>query len=304
MPELPDVTVYVESLERRIVGQPLTEYAILNVFALRSVEPAPDVLVGRVVRGVRRLGKRIVIEFDDELRLVVHLMIAGRFRWIPTGSRARVPARIALAELTFPSGRLVLTEAGSKRRASIHVVQGTDALAPFERGGLEPLDATRDAFAERLARENHTLKRSLTDPHLFSGIGNAYSDEILHAARLSPFRMSQSLSVDESRRLFEAACATLREWIDRLRDQAAGEFPAKVTAFHDEMAVHGRYGQPCPRCGSPVQRIVYAANEANYCATCQTDGRLLADRALSRLLKKDWPRTLEELERRRSSLGS
>jgi formamidopyrimidine-DNA glycosylase len=255
MPELPDVTVYVESLARRIVGQPLTAYAILNVFALRSVEPPLDALVGRVVREVRRLGKRIVIEFDDELRLVVHLMIAGRFRWIPEGSRTRVPARIALAELTFPSGRLVLTEAGSKRRASIHVVQGADALAAFERGGLEPLDATREAFAERLARENHTLKRSLTDPRLFSGIGNAYSDEILHRARLSPLKLTSRLSDEEVTRLHEATRATLLDWTDRLRVEAGDGFPEKVTAFRDGMAVHGRHRLPCPVCSTAVQRI-------------------------------------------------
>jgi formamidopyrimidine-DNA glycosylase len=296
MPELPDVTVYVESLARRIVGEPLTGYAILNVFALRSVEPPMDAVVDRVVRGVRRLGKRIVIEFDDELRLVVHLMIAGRFRWIPEGSRTRVPARIALAELTFPSGRLVLTEAGSKRRASIHVVQGVDALAPFERGGLEPLEATRDAFAERLTRENHTLKRSLTDPRLFSGIGNAYSDEILHRARLSPLKLTGRLSEEEVTRLYDATRATLLDWTDRLRTEAGDGFPEKVTAFRDGMAGHGRYRLPCPVCTTAVQRIRYRDNETNYCPRCQTEGRLLADRALSRLLKEDWPRTVEELE--------
>ncbi len=295
MPELPDVTVYVESIARRIVGEALTGYAILNVFALRSVEPPLDALVGRTVRGVRRLGKRIVIEFDGDLFLVVHLMIAGRFRWIPAGSRTRVPSRIALAELTFPTGRLVLTEAGSKRRASIHLVQGVDALAPFERGGLEPLDATRDAFAERLARENHTLKRSLTDPRLFSGIGNAYSDEILHRARLSPLKLTSRLTDAEVTRLYQATRATLLDWTARLRAQTGDGFPEKVTAFHDEMAVHGRYRLPCPVCGTPVQRIRYRDNETNYCPRCQTDGRLLADRAMSRLLREDWPKTVEEL---------
>jgi len=294
MPELPDVTIYVEALERRIVGQPLTGYAILNVFALRSVEPPLDVVVGRVVRAVRRLGKRIVIEFDDELHLVVHLMIAGRFRWIPAGSHTRVPARIALAELTFPTGRLVLTEAGSTRRASIHLVQGADALAQFDRGGLEPLDATRDAFAERLARENHTLKRSLTDPRLFSGIGNAYSDEILHRARLSPLKLTSRLSDEEVTRLYDSTRATLLDWTARLRAETGDGFPEKVTAFRDEMAVHGRYRLPCPVCGTPIARIRYSDNETNYCPRCQTEGRLLADRALSRLLKEDWPRTLDE----------
>ena len=296
MPELPDVTVYCEAIAWRVVGQPLRGYAIRNVFALRSVEPPLDVLVGRAVLAVRRLGKRIVVDFDGDLHLVVHLMIAGRFRWIPAGARARVPARIALAELEFPPGTLVLTEAGTKRRASIHLVRGADSLAPFDRGGLEPLDATREAFAERLRRENHTLKRSLTDPRLFSGIGNAYSDEILHRARLSPLKLTSRLSDDEVTRLHEATRATLVEWTDRLRAETGDGFPEKVTAFHAGMAVHGRYREPCPVCGTPVQRIRYRDNETNYCPRCQTEGRLLADRALSRLLKEDWPRTVEELE--------
>ena len=296
MPELPDVTVYVEAIARRVVGEPLRGYAIRNVFALRSVEPPLDALVGRVVLGVRRMGKRIVLDFEDDLHLVVHLMIAGRFRWIRAGARARVPARIALAELEFPPGTLALTEAGTKRRASIHLVRGAEALVPFDRGGLEPLEATRDAFAERLARENHTLKRSLTDPRLFSGIGNAYSDEILHRARLSPLKLTSRLSADEVTRLHEATRDTLLEWTDRLRLEAGDGFPEKVTAFHEEMAVHGRYREPCPVCGTPVQRIRYRDNETNYCPRCQTEGRLLADRALSRLLLEDWPRTVEELE--------
>ncbi|HKH94825.1 MAG TPA: DNA-formamidopyrimidine glycosylase family protein [Gemmatimonadaceae bacterium] len=296
MPELPDVTIYVEAIGRRVIGQPLTGYAILSVFALRTVDPPLDALVGRMVRGVRRVGKRIVLDFDDELHLVVHLMIAGRFRWIPAGARTRVPARIALAELEFAPGKLVLTEAGTKRRASIHLVRGADALAPFERGGLEPLDASREAFAERLARENHTLKRSLTDPRLFSGIGNAYSDEILHRARLSPLKLTSRLSDDEATRLYDATRATLTEWTDRLRAESGDGFPEKVTAFHDGMAVHGRHRQPCPDCGTSVQRIRYRDNETNYCPRCQTEGRLLADRALSRLLREDWPRTVEELE--------
>ena len=296
MPELPDVTVYVEAIARRVVGQPLVGYAIRSVFALRTVEPPLDALVGRAVRGVRRLGKRIVLDFDDELHLVVHLMIAGRFRWIAAGGRARVPARIALAELQFGTGTLVLTEAGTKRRASIHLVRGADALAPFVRGGLEPLEASRDEFAERLARENHTLKRSLTDPRLFSGIGNAYSDEILHRARLSPLKLTSRLSPEEATRLYEATRATLVEWTDRLRADAGDGFPEKVTAFHDGMAVHGRYREPCPVCGTAVQRIRYRDNETNYCPRCQTEGRLLADRALSRLLREDWPRTVDELE--------
>ena len=296
MPELPDVTIYVEAIGRRLIGQPFVGYAIRSVFALRSVEPPLDALVGRAVRDVRRLGKRIVLDFDDDLHLVVHLMIAGRFRWIPTGARSRVPARIALAEFQFPAGTLVLTEAGTKRRASIHLVRGGEALAQFDRGGLEPLESTREAFAERLARENHTLKRSLTDPRLFSGIGNAYSDEILHRARLSPLKLTSRLSAEEVSRLHDATCETLVEWTDRLRAEAGDGFPEKVTAFHEGMAVHGRYREPCPVCGTPVQRIRYRDNETNYCPRCQTDGRLLADRALSRLLREDWPRTVEELE--------
>ena len=296
MPELPDVTLYVEALEQRLGGQPLTGFAILNVFALRTVDPPLDALVDRVLRGVQRMGKRIVLCFDEELFLVIHLMIAGRFRWLPSSSRVRVPARIALARFEFPTGALVLTEAGTKRRASIHVVRGADALRQFDRGGLEVLDATPDAFAERLARENHTLKRSLTDPRLFSGIGNAYSDEILHRARLSPLKLTSRLTSDETTRLFDATRATLRDWTARLRADADGGFPEKVTAFHDGMAVHGRYREPCPDCGTAVQRIRYRDNETNYCPRCQTEGRLLADRALSRLLREDWPRTVEELE--------
>jgi formamidopyrimidine-DNA glycosylase len=296
LPELPDVTIYVEAIAGRLIGQPLVGYAIRSVFALRSVEPPLDALVGCAVRDVRRLGKRIVLDFDDDLHLVVHLMIAGRFRWIPAGTRAKVPARIALADFQFAPGTLVLTEAGTKRRASIHLVRGAGALAPFERGGLEPLEASRDEFAERLARENHTLKRSLTDPRLFSGIGNAYSDEILHRARLSPLKLTSRLTAEEATRLHAATRATLIEWTDRLRAETGDGFPEKVTAFHEGMAVHGRYRQPCPACGTAVQRIRYRDNETNYCPRCQTEGRLLADRALSRLLHDDWPRTVEELE--------
>jgi formamidopyrimidine-DNA glycosylase len=296
MPELPDVTVYVEALERRIAGQPIVGFAILNVFALRSVEPPLQAIVGRSVLGVRRMGKRIVIEFGDDLFLVIHLMIAGRFRWLPTGSRTRVPARIALASFEFPIGTLVLTEAGSKRRASLHLVRGADALRQFDRGGLEVLQATRDAFAERLASENHTLKRSLTDPRLFSGIGNAYSDEILHRARLSPLKLTRRLTEEEAARLFDATRATLQDWTSRLRDESGDGFPEKVTAFREGMSVHGRYREPCPDCGTAVQRIRYRDNETNYCPRCQTEGRLLADRALSRLLHEDWPKTVEELE--------
>jgi formamidopyrimidine-DNA glycosylase len=268
------------------------------------VDPPLDAAAGRTIQGLRRLGKRIAFELEGGLFLVFHLMIAGRFKWSAATSVAdRKPGARSAALLTirFAHGTLTLTEAGTTRRASLHVVDGATALAGHDPGGLEVLDSDAAAFDAVLKQANHTLKRTLTDPRLFSGIGNAYSDEILHAARLSPFRLSQGLSADESRRLHEATRATLRAWIDRLREQTGGDFPTKVTAFHEEMAVHGRYGKPCPRCGSPVQRIVYAANEANYCATCQTDGRLLADRALSRLLKKDWPRTLEDLERRRNS---
>lgn len=296
MPELPDVTVYVEALEQRIAREPLTGYAILSPFVLRTVEPSLDEMVGQTVCAVRRLGKRIIIALEDELFIVIHLMIAGRFRWIPAGDRKKVPARIALAELQFATGTLVFTEAGTKRRASLHLVRGRDALAQFDRGGLEVLDATREQFAARLARENHTLKRSLTDPRLFSGIGNAYSDEILHRARLSPLKLTSRLTDEEIDRLFDATRDTLVEWTERLRTERQGGFPEKVTAFREGMAVHGRYHEPCPVCATPVQRIRYRDNETNYCVRCQTEGRLLADRALSRLLKQDWPKTLEELE--------
>jgi formamidopyrimidine-DNA glycosylase len=246
------------------------------------------------VRGVSRLGKRIVIDFDDQFHLVLHLMIAGRLRWRSPGQKAGVGPRMLLAELEFDTGKLLFTEAGSKKRASMHVIRGEEALRALNRGGVEPLEVPLEEFRQTLTSENHTLKRSLTDPRLFSGIGNAYSDEILHAAKLSPLKLTQSLAGDEIARLFDATRGTLQEWTDRLRAEAAGEFPEKVTAFHDEMAVHGRFGKPCPVCGAPVQRIVYAENECNYCAVCQTGGRLLADRALSRLLREDWPKRLEE----------
>ena len=296
MPELPDVTAYVEAIQERIAGQALTAYSILSPFVLRTVEPPLDALVGTRVAGVQRLGKRIVIEFTQARFIVIHLMIAGRFRWFAAGARKKVAGRIALAELEFPTGTLFLTEAGTKRRASLHVVQGRDALTHFDRGGLEVLNASLDAFAERLSRENHTLKRSLTDPRLFSGIGNAYSDEILHAARLSPVTMSDRVSDEEVARLHLAVKTTLEAWTARLRAEAKGGFPEKVTAFRPEMAVHGRFKEPCPVCASPVQRIVYAESETNYCATCQTRGKLLADRGLSRLLREDWPRSLDEME--------
>ena len=295
MPELPDVVVYIEALEQRIVGQALGEYAILSPFILRTVTPPLDAAVGAAVRAVWRLGKRIVLEFDDELFLVIHLMIAGRFRWFDAGARKRLPGRITLAEFVFPTGTLVLTEAGTTRRASLHVVRGRDALREFDRGGLELLHATRDEFADRLTSENHTLKRALTDPRLFSGIGNAYSDELLHRARLSPLALSSRLTGEEITRLYDAARGVLTDWTQRLREESRGRFPEKVTAFRDGMAVHGRFREPCPVCGTAVQRIRYAANETNYCPRCQTEGRVLADRALSRLLKQDWPRTVEEL---------
>jgi formamidopyrimidine-DNA glycosylase len=294
MPELPDVTVYVERLEARILGRTLLRARMLNPFVLRSVSPPPGELEGRRVTGIRRLGKRIVIGFEADLHLVVHLMIAGRFRWLAPG--AKPPGKISLAVFEFEDGQLVLTEAGSKRRASLHLVQGSEAVASFDRGGLEPLEIGPDAFAERLRSENHTLKRALTDPRMFSGIGNAYSDEILHRARLSPLQLTGRLSDEDAATLYAATQAVLREWTDRLRSEAGEGFPEKVTAFREGMAVHGRFGEPCPVCGTPVQRIRYAGNETNYCARCQTGGRVLADRSLSRLLGADWPRSIDELE--------
>ena len=294
MPELPDVAVYVESLEDRILGRTLERARVLNPFVLRSVDPPIASAEGQEVRGTRRLGKRIVIALEGDLFLVLHLMIAGRLRWID--KLGKLPGRITLAAFDFPNGTLAFTEAGTKRRASLHLVQGEAALAAMDPGGIEVLDASFEQFAEHLRRENHTLKRALTDPKLFSGIGNAYSDEILHRARLSPVALTASLTDDDAKRLYEAARATLAEWTERLRKEAGGEFPETVTAFREGMAVHGRYRKPCPVCGSPVQRIVYAENETNYCARCQTGGRILADRALSRLLKKSWPRSIDELE--------
>jgi formamidopyrimidine-DNA glycosylase len=294
VPELPDITVYVEALNRRIAGARLEEVRLKSPFLLRSVEPPLSTVVGRRVIDVRRLGKRIVFAFDGELFMVLHLMIAGRLKWRDAGKKP--VAKIDLAAFEFSTGTLLLTEAGTKRRASLHLVASTDALATFDRGGLEVLTATPAQFAERLTSESHTVKRALTDPRLFSGIGNAYSDEILHRARLSPVKLTRRLTADEIKTLYDATRAILIEWIDRLRTETGEGFPEKVTAFRDAMAVHGRYGEPCPVCGSPVQRIRYADNETNYCPTCQTDGKLLADRALSRLLKEDWPRSLEELE--------
>ena len=293
MPELPDVVVYVEALERRIVGRRLEEIRLASPFVLRTAVPPIAEAQGRRVAGVRRLGKRIVIELDGELFLVLHLMIAGRLRWLVRG--AKPPARITLATFAFDGGVLAFTEAGTLKRASLHLVQGARALAAFDRGGAELQDIDAAGFATRLRLENHTLKRVLTDPRLFSGIGNAYSDEILHRARLSPLALTHKLTAQDAERLFASAKAVLSEWTDRLRREAGEDFPEGVTAFRPQMAVHGRFGQPCPDCGSPVQRIVYADNETNYCASCQTGGKVLADRALSRLLKSSWPRSIDEL---------
>jgi len=293
MPELPDVVVYVESLERRVAGQRLDRVRLLSPFVLRSVMPPLAAAEGRRVEAVRRLGKRIVISLVDEIFLVLHLMIAGRLRWLERGKK--LPARITLAAFDFATGTVAFTEAGTRKRASLHVVQGETALAVFEMGGLDIAGSTLAAFRERLLRENHTLKRSLTDPRLFSGIGNAYSDEILHRAQLSPLVLTQKLSPEEIARLHRAACAVLDEWTVRLRAEAGEDFPTRVTAFRPEMAVHGKFGQPCPVCGASVQRIVYAENETNYCPRCQTGGAILADRALSRLLKSSWPRSIDEL---------
>jgi len=298
MPELPDIKVYVERAGDKLGGQVLRRLRLLNPFLLRTALPPIADAEGRRVVGVERLGKRVVLGLEGERWLVIHLMIAGRLRWLAPGAKA--PARITLASFEFDTGSLLLTEAGTTRRASLHYVEGRAALAALDPGGIDVTAIEAAAFAARLASENHTLKRALTDPTLFSGIGNAYSDEILHRARLSPLALTRSLAPDAVQRLYDAARAVLGEWTERLRAEA-GDWPEKVTAFHPAMAVHGRFGQPCPDCGSPVQRIVYATNEANYCARCQTGGRLLADRALSRLLKKDWPRSIEELERQRSS---
>jgi formamidopyrimidine-DNA glycosylase len=299
MPELPDITIYIEALEHRILGRPLLGVRLGSPFVLRSVEPPLAAFGGRMVRKLSRLGKRIVIGFDEELFIVIHLMIAGRLHWRAAG--APLARKIGLAAFDFAEGTLVLTEVASKKRASIHAMRGAAALAGHDPGGMDVFDATFDAFRAALVLENHTLKRALTDPRLFSGVGNAYSDEILHRAKLSPIRMTRSLDDQEIERLLAGTRATLTEWIDRLRQQTGDEFPEKVTAFRPDMAVHGRFGKPCPVCGSPVQRIVHAENETNYCARCQTDGRLLADRALSRLLKADWPRTLDEMEERRAN---
>ena len=294
MPELPDLTVYIESLQSRIEGQRLERVRLVSPFLLRSVDPPLREAEGKAVRGLRRVGKRIVIALESDLYLVFHLMISGRFRWKARGTK--VPGKLGLAAFDFETGTLLLTEASSQKRASLHLIRGWCGVAGLDRGGLEVMEAGLQEFRTALVRENHTLKRALTDPRLFSGIGNAYSDEILHRARLSPMRLTRKLDPGEVSSLHAATREVLLEWTERLRREAAGGFPERVTAFRDGMAVHGRYGQPCPVCGTEVQRILYAENECNYCPRCQTGGKLLADRALSRLLRADWPKTIEELE--------
>jgi formamidopyrimidine-DNA glycosylase len=298
MPELPDITVYIEALDQRINGHVLEKVQIAGPFLLRTAAPSIEAVQGHKVTELKRIGKRIAIGFDNDLWLVFHLMIAGRLHW---SEKRKLPdGRRTLAALDFDTGSLTLTEAGARKRASLHVIEGEAALRKMDPGGIDVMATTRDAFSAALTQENHTLKRSLTDPHFFSGIGNAYSDEILHRAQLSPIALTQKLKPEEITRLYEATQASLREWVQRLHDEAGGKFPEKVTAFRPEMAVHGKYGQPCPRCGTKVQKIQYASNETNYCAKCQTGGKLLADRSLSRLLREDWPRTLEELEERKA----
>jgi len=297
VPELPDLTIYVEALEARLVDQPLEKIRIQSPSLLKSVTPPPTAIEGLPVKGVRLLGKRLVFEFERELHLVLHLMIAGRLHWKKRG--VAIPRKRAHAAFDFPEGSLLITEASTKRRASLHVVEGLAGVDELDPGGLDVFSASPAEFREVFTRERHTLKRSLTDPHILSGIGNAYSDEILHRAQLSPVKMSDRLSEAELRRLFEATRSVLEEWTLRLRDEANGEFPEKVTAFRPEMAVHGKFRKPCPICGAPVQRIVRAENEVNYCPGCQTGGRVLADHALSKLLGKDWPRTTLDLEKRR-----
>jgi formamidopyrimidine-DNA glycosylase len=294
VPELPDITAYIEALGARVLRQPVLAVRLASPFVVRTFDPPISAIVGKQVVRIHRIGKRIALELEDDLFLVFHLMIAGRLRWVDRG--AKVPGKLGLAAIDFPYGTLLFTEAATKKRASLHLVRGKEAVRAMDRGGIEVLDAPLSAFREALLRENHTLKRALTDPRLFSGIGNAYSDEILHRARLSPVQTTNKLSDDEMARLHRATQDVLREWIDRLRNEAKGEFPEKVTAFREGMAVHGRFRKPCPVCGTAVQRIAYADNETNYCPRCQTGGRILSDRSLSRLLKSDWPRSIEELE--------
>jgi formamidopyrimidine-DNA glycosylase len=298
MPELPDIVVYIEALERRILGHLLERIQIRGPFLLRTAKPPSEAIQGHTAKELRRVGKRIALKFDNELWLVFHLMIAGRLHWVE--KRVTPDGRRTLAALDFDSGTLTLTEAGTKKRASLHVVDGDEELSKLDPGGLEVCGATLEEFRAALTASNHTLKRALTDPHMFSGIGNAYSDEILHAARLSPVKLTQRMKNDEIQRLYEAVRHSLQEWTQRLREQTGNKFPEKVTAFREGMAAHGRYGQPCPVCGTKIQRIRYASNETNYCPHCQTEGKLLADRALSKLLREDWPRSLEEMEERLS----
>ena len=295
MPELPDVTAYLEGLERHVVGRPLEKAKVVTPFLLRSYDPPLTVFEGKEVRGIRRIGKRLVFEFDDELFLVLHLMIAGRLRWRRGGAKLGMGSKIVVATFLFPHGILYFTEAGTRKRASLTAIRGEAALKALDPGGIDPLDSTFEQFKEALTGENHTVKRSLTDPRLFSGIGNAYSDEILHAAKMSPMKLTRSFSDDEIRTLQEATRTTLRSWTDILRAETGEGFPEEVTAFRKDMAVHGRFGKPCPVCEAPVQRIVYAENECNYCARCQTGGKLLADRSLSRLLKDDWPKSIDDV---------
>ena len=302
MPELPDIELYLAALRPRILTQVLERVRLGNPFVVRSIDPPIAALEGQQVVELRRLGKRLVFAFEDDLFLVLHLMIAGRLRWRERA--AEIPRKVGLAAFDFPGATLILTEQGARRQASIHVARGAAALAAHDPGGLEIMTADLPTFADRLRRENHTVKRALTDPRIFSGIGNAYSDEILHAAKLSPLKLTSALSDREVETLYHATRDTLALWVERLRGETAGAFPEKVTAFRPEMSVHGKYGKPCPVCGSPVQRIVYARNEANYCSRCQTGGRLLSDRALSRLLREDWPKTLEEMEERRQGAPS
>ena len=294
MPELPDLTIYIEALSARISGEILRDIRVASPFVLRSVEPSIEVLVNHKVTGFNRIGKRVIIELEDEYYIVIHLMIAGRFRWFKSGTR--IPTRLGLIAFDFTSGTLVLTEASQKHRASVHLVKGSDDLAGFNPGGLEIFNSTLEEFRAALSRENHTLKRALTDQRFLSGVGNAYSYEIIHHARISPMRQLKDLTDEQWRNLHSSCQLVLKKWIGILHDKSAGKFPEKVTAFHSEMAVHGKYRYPCPDCGKPVQRIRYASSECNYCAQCQNQGKLLADRGLSRLLKKDWPKTLEELE--------
>ena len=294
MPELPDITVYIEALERRIMGAGLERVRVSGISLLKTYDPPISAVEGATVQGLQRMGKRIVFDLGDDLFMVLHLMVAGRLRWADQG--AKVPGKIGLAAFDFDSGTLLLTEAGTKKRASLHVVRGSEGVAELDRGGIEVLETTPEAFAEALAGERHTLKRTLTDPRIFSGIGGAYADEIMHRARLSPLSMSDRLDAEQAEQLRVSIIEVMEEWIEILRAKAGDDFPKNVTAFHDEMAVHGKYQEPCPVCGSPVQRIVYASNETNYCAGCQTGGKILADRSLSRLLKGDWPKTLEDLE--------